>query len=83
MPKRRRRADTAAPEFPAGLLAEARSKPGGWVYAIDPEYAPDGADGAVPPEGIIGAWKIGDDGQPTGEYRSNERYRGSPPSSAS
>ena len=42
-------------------------------YAIDPEYAPDGADGAVPPEGIIGAWRIGDDGQPIGEYRSNER----------
>jgi hypothetical protein len=83
MPKRRRRADTAAPEFPARLLAEAQSKPGGWVYAIDPEYAPDGADGAVPPEGTIGAWKIGDDGQSTGEYRSNERYRGSPPSSAS
>ena len=42
-------------------------------YAIDPEYAPAGADGAVPPEGIIGAWRIGDDGQPIGEYRSNER----------
>jgi hypothetical protein len=75
--KRRRRADTTTPEFPAELLAEASSKPGGWVYAIDPEYAPDGAEGAVPPEGIIGAWKIGDDGRPTGEYRANERYGGS------
>jgi len=41
----------------------------GWVYAIDPAYAPHGPDGAVPPEGIIGGWKIGDDGTPAGEYR--------------
>ena len=75
--RRRKRDDAIAPEFPAELLAEARSKSGGWVYAIDPGYASDGADGAVPPEGIIGAWKIGDDGRPTGEYRANDRYGGS------
>jgi hypothetical protein len=75
--RRRKRPDTTAPQFPAGLLAEARSKPGGWVYAIDPGYAPDGAEGVVPFEGIIGAWKIGDDGHPTGEYWANERYGGS------
>ena len=67
------------PDFPPELLAEARTKPGGWVYAIDPAYAPDGPDGAVPPEGIIGAWKIGEDGMPTGEYEANPRD-GSPPS---
>lgn len=52
----RRRVNPRAgePDFPPELLAEARSKPGGWVYAIDPAYAPDGPDGAVPPEGIIG-----------------------------
>jgi hypothetical protein len=66
------------PEFPAALLAEARSKPGGWVYAIDPTYALDGADGAVPPEGIIGAWKVGDDGAPSGEYVANTNYRPRP-----
>jgi hypothetical protein len=71
-----KRDDAIALEFPAELLAEARSKPGGWVYAIDPGYASDGADGAVPPEGIIGAWKIGDDGRPTGEYRANDRIAG-------
>jgi hypothetical protein len=75
--RRRKRGDTIAPEFPAGLLAEARSKPGGWVYAIDPGYAPDGVGGGVPFEGIIGAWKIGDDGRPTGEYWANDRYGGS------
>jgi hypothetical protein len=79
--RRRKSADTVVPEFPAELLEEARSKPRGWVYAIDPGFAPDGATGAIPPEGIIGAWKIGDDGRPTGEYRANERS-GGPPSSA-
>jgi hypothetical protein len=43
-------------EFPAELLEEARSKPGCWVYAIDPGYAPDGGGGRIPSEDIIGAW---------------------------
>lgn len=47
---------------------------GSWLYAIDPAYAPDGPDAAVPPEGIIGAWKIADDGTPAGEYQANPRY---------
>jgi hypothetical protein len=66
-------------EYPPELLAEARTKPGGWVYEIDPAYAPDGPDGAVPPEGVKGGWKIGDDGQPTGEYQRNDRYRPASP----
>ncbi len=79
MSKRRANSGGGQPDFPAELLAEARTKPGGWVYAIDPAYAPNGPDGAVPPEGIIGGWKVGDDGTPTGEYQANPRY-GSPPS---
>lgn len=62
-------------DYSPELLAEARANPGGWVYEIDPKYAADGPDGAVPPEGIKGAWKVGDDGLPTGEYLGNERYR--------
>lgn len=76
--KRRQKSEVPDPPFPPGLLAQARSHPGGWVYAIDPEYAPDGANGAVPPEGIIGAWKIADDGTPTGEYQANPQYRSRP-----
>ena len=77
--KRRGSSEVPARSFPSELLAEAKSKPGGWVYAIDPAYAPDGPNGAVPPEGIIGAWKIADDGTPTGEYQANPRYGSSPP----
>ena len=58
--------------FPPELLAEARRQPGGWVYEVDPAYD---ANGAVPPEGIKGAWAIGADGAPTGEYQANPRYR--------
>ena len=32
----------------------------------------------MPPEGIIGAWNIGDNGTPTGEYQANPRYRSAP-----
>lgn len=66
-------------DFPPELLAEARTKPGGWVYEIDPAHAPDGPGGAVPPEGIKGAWKVGEDGAPTGEYQRNARYRPASP----
>ncbi len=58
--------------LPPGLLAEAKTKPGAWVYEIDARFDPNGA---VPPEGVKGAWKIGDDGVPTGEYQANPRYQ--------
>jgi len=54
------------------LVAEARSKPGGWVYEIDFEYAPEDA---VPPEAIRGAWEVSALGKLTGRYKHNSRYR--------
>lgn len=41
-----------------------------WRYAIDPMYD---ADGAVPPEGVIGAWPLDEDGEP-GEFVANPNY---------
>ena len=70
---RRRRPDPVAdPPLPDALLAEARTKGGGWVYEIAPGYDPDGA---VPPEAIKGGWKVGDDGVPTGEYKANPNFK--------
>jgi hypothetical protein len=77
--KRHRNSEVPAQTFPPELLAEAKATPGGWVYSIDAAYAPDGADGAVPAEGIIGGWKIADDGTPTGEYWANPNYGSRPP----
>jgi hypothetical protein len=70
---RRRRAESGnGRRFPEALLAQARAHPGGWVYEIDDNYDPDGR---VPMEGIKGAWKVGEDGLPSGEYWSNHEYK--------
>ncbi len=49
----------------------ARRRPGGWVYAVDPEFT---ADGSVPRTGIIGAWRVDGLGRLTGEFRHNPDY---------
>jgi hypothetical protein len=51
--------------------AEAKLNPGGWVYAIDDRYDPNGA---VPPEGIKGAWQVDDRGDIVGAFIPNPRY---------
>ena len=48
--------------------AEAKQNPGGWVYAIDGRYDPNGA---VPPQAIAGAWKVDDSGDIVGEFIPN------------
>lgn len=58
------------------LRGAAAQNPGGWVYAIDPSYDPLGH---VPPEGIVGAWTIGPDGEPTGEFTANPNYHAPDP----
>lgn len=63
------------PPITDALRAEARANPGGWVYAIDPEFA--GVD-SVPPEGIIGAWQADEAGALSGEFTPNPRYVPSP-----
>jgi len=74
--KRKRKSPTRSEEFPPELIAEARANAGGWVYVIDPAYAPEGADGTVPPEGIVGAWEVGKDGILTGKFERNDNYSG-------
>lgn len=49
----------------------ARKRPGGWVYAVDPEHD---SDSAVPRQGIIGAWRVDGLGRLTGEFRHNPDY---------
>jgi hypothetical protein len=71
---------TEANERPVPPLTEAmrraaRRQPGGWIYAIDPAFEPDGS---VPPHGVIGAWKVDGEGEVTGEFRPNPNYRPSP-----
>jgi hypothetical protein len=63
------------PEFGSGLARAAADAAGGWVYTIDPALGPDGD---VPPHAIAGAWRVGADGRPTGEFVPNPGYRPSP-----
>jgi len=58
--------------IPPELVAEAAKYPGGWVYEIAPGYDPDGA---VPPDAIVGAWKVDDHGRLTGEFTPNPNFR--------
>jgi hypothetical protein len=51
--------------------AEAKQNPGGWVYAIDGRYDPNGA---VPPHAIKGAWKVDEDGEIVGDFIPNPNY---------
>jgi hypothetical protein len=63
-----------ARRFSDELLAEAAKHPGAFVSVIDHEQVDDPL-GEVPPRAIVGAWAVGEDGRPTGEYTANPNYR--------
>ena len=56
----------------AGEHEEALKHPGGRVYRISGIYDPDGA---VPPEGIVGAWKVDESGKIVGDFLPNANFR--------
>ena len=53
----------------------ARNQPGSWLYVIDPAFDPAGD---VPPEGIVGAYRVDDRGNLGDEFAENPRYRPTP-----
>lgn len=65
----------AAPPITDSLREHARQNPGQWTYAVDPALE---ADGSVPTEGIIGAWKVDENGEIDETFRPNEKYRPTP-----
>ena len=56
--------------FP-GEIAEAKHTPNGWVYRIAGRFSPDEN---VPPEAIVGAWKVDAQGNITGNFIVNQKY---------
>jgi hypothetical protein len=54
-----------------GEIQEAARHPNGWVYRIAGRFGPN--DG-VPPEAIVGAWKVDADGRIVGEFIRNDKY---------
>jgi hypothetical protein len=53
---------------PPEAIEEAKRNPGGWVYQIEGDY---GLDDAVPPDAIVGAWKVDHDGNIVGSFVPN------------
>ena len=62
----------------AALIAEAKTRPGGWVYEIVGSFA---RDEAVPPSAIRGAWRVDENGEIVGAFIPNPNYL--PPGQAS
>ncbi|MCD0485491.1 type VII secretion system-associated protein [Streptacidiphilus sp. ASG 303] len=63
--------ETGPPTATEEVRARARRSPGRWLYLVDPSYDPDGA---VPPDGIAGAWEVDGEGAPVG-FTANPGYR--------
>jgi len=52
-------------------IEEAKKYPNGWIYRFDKSFS---KDEEVPPEAIIGAWKVDENGNITGEWKVNKNY---------
>ena len=65
-----------------GEIAEATKHPDGHVYRI--AGRPKDTSAAIPPEAIVGAWKVDADGLITGDFIPNPKYDAEkyPPGSA-
>ncbi|MDF5722852.1 MAG: hypothetical protein PUP91_20720 [Rhizonema sp. PD37] len=57
---------------PEELVQQAKLYPNGWVYQIDGKFSPNQA---VPPEAIMGAWKVDSNGNIQGEFLPNPNYK--------
>ena len=59
-------------EITEEVIRAAKANPSGWVYKIEGTFGPDES---VPPEAIVGAWKVDENGVLTGEFISNPNHR--------
>lgn len=62
------------PKITEEMKAAAKNQPGGYIYSIDSYYAKDGVDGAIPPQGIIGAYPVDAEGNIIPEFTANPNY---------
>lgn len=69
MSEEERTATLPLPELSAEIKEAARQAGGGWVDEIVGSHTPP-----VPLSAIKGAWRLGPDGEPTGEYVANPNY---------
>jgi hypothetical protein len=55
----------------SGEIEEAKRTPGGWVYRIAGNFK---SNERIPPEAIVGAWKVDIKGKISGAFIKNPRY---------
>ena len=55
----------------SGEIEEAKRTPNGWVYRIAGRFGPRDA---VPPEAIVGAWRVDAQGNIVGAFVRNQKY---------
>jgi hypothetical protein len=58
-------------EITDDVVRAARANPNGWVYKIEGSFGPTEY---VPPEAVVGAWKVDASGNLTGEFVPNSKY---------
>ena len=58
-----------------GEVEEAKKHPNDWVYRIQGTFGPNET---VPPEAIVGAWKVDGDGKIIGAFLSNAKFYDGP-----
>lgn len=68
------------PAITEAMRREASQQPNGYVYCIDPDYAVDGSQGAIPPQGIIGAYPVDAQGAIIETFMPNPNYKPIDPS---
>ena len=59
-------------EITEDVIKAARENPNGWVYKIEGSFGPTEY---VPPEAVVGAWKVDANGNLTGEFMPNPKYK--------
>lgn len=58
-------------EITDDVIQTARGNPNDWVYKIDGAFGTDD----VPPEAVIGAWKVDASGNLTDKFAVNPKYQ--------
>jgi len=54
------------------VIQAALKNPNGWVYKIEGAFSPDED---IPPQAIVGAWKVDENGNITSEFIDNPKYQ--------
>jgi hypothetical protein len=60
------------PPITEQMREHAKQNPNSWLYIADPGYAAE--DGDVPPEGVVGAYRIDVDGEIDEDFQFNDQY---------